>query len=40
MAMVVNEAPDHHLPRPKGFPICQNFYSDEEKNIPYEKVGK
>ncbi|XP_066921710.1 uncharacterized protein [Clytia hemisphaerica] len=37
MAMVINEAPGHHPPRPKGFPICQNYYSDDEQNLIYEK---
>jgi len=35
MGMVINEAPDHPLKPPKGFPSCVNFYDDHSRDIDY-----
>ena len=33
--MVLNEAPEKPLARPKGFPTCTNFYDDHSRDIDY-----
>ncbi|XP_066915217.1 uncharacterized protein [Clytia hemisphaerica] len=35
MGMIINEAPDHPLKPPKGFPSCVNFYDDNSRDIDY-----
>ena len=35
MGMVINEAPEHPLTPPKGFPTCVNFYDDHSRDIGY-----
>ena len=35
MAMVITEALDHAPKPPKGFPLCNNFYNQEEKDHDY-----
>ncbi|XP_057293172.1 LOW QUALITY PROTEIN: uncharacterized protein LOC130621837 [Hydractinia symbiolongicarpus] len=35
MAMVLKEAEEKFPTPPKGFPICQNFYDDQSRNINY-----
>jgi len=35
MGMVLDEAPEIPVVRPKGFPICNNFYDDHSRDIDY-----
>ena len=37
MAMFIDEAPDQQPKPPKGFPICQNFYHDNSRDVAYTR---
>ena len=37
MAMVINEAHNHHPQPPNEFPVCQNFYNDVLRDQDYVK---
>lgn len=40
MSIIINEAPDDLPELPSGFPVCHNFYNDEEKDKIYVETGK
>eukprot|EP00111_Clytia_hemisphaerica_P000191 TCONS_00000475-protein len=35
MAMLINEGVDKQKTPPHGFPVCQNFYNDRERDVKY-----
>ena len=35
MGMVIDEAPEIPLHRPKGFPVCNDFYDDHSRDVDY-----
>ena len=35
--MVLNEGGDDHPERPRGFPVCQSYFKDEDLNPVYVK---
>lgn len=35
MGMVINEAPEIPINRPKGFPVCNHFYDDHSRDVEY-----
>ncbi|XP_065673687.1 uncharacterized protein LOC105843944 isoform X3 [Hydra vulgaris] len=35
MGLVINEAPEIPIQRPKGFPLCNHFYDDPSRDIEY-----
>ena len=40
MAMIINEAKEHHKPPPQGFPICSDFNHDPSIDKSYIRAGK
>lgn len=40
MAMVLNEAPEHTVQAPPGFPVCNNFYNDRSRDMQFIKNQK
>ena len=40
MSLVLNEAKEKHSKPPVGFPVCNNFYNDEARDIQYVEKSK
>lgn len=35
MGMVLDEAPERPVKKPRGFPVCTNFYDDHSRDVDY-----
>ena len=40
MALIINEAKEHHVSPPQGFPICSDFNHDPSIDVSYIRAGK